>query len=584
MNLPTPGEPPSRIEDPLHPKRDAKVAYFSMEMAVDENIPTYSGGLGVLAADTLRAAAGSFLPMVGVTLLYRRGYFFQRLDAQGWQREEAVVWSPETVLCELAGRVSVDLEGRAVAIRSWLFWIRDASQGRIPILFLDTDLPENSDWDRTLSHFLYGGDSRYRLCQEAILGIGGVRMLRKLGFGQLELFHMNEGHSSLLTLELLAEEAGRAGRAEPTGEDIEAVRRMCAFTTHTPVSAGHDRFPLAMVRKTVRLPAIVDGEFKSRFCCEEEVNLTHLAFQFSHYINGVAKRHSEVSRALFYPTTIDSITNGIHVPYWASLSMQDLFDRHIPGWRADAFSIRYAIAIPLDEIREAHEANKASLLQYVNRESNAGMSMEALTIGFARRATAYKRPELILTDVARLKRISREKGPIQLIFAGKAHPQDEEGKRTIQRILQARGALLSEVRMVYLSEYDLALARLLVAGVDLWLNTPQPPLEASGTSGMKAAVNGVPSLSVLDGWWIEGCLEGVTGWSIGPDHYRRNESPDAQRDARDLYTKLEEVIVPLYYGDAEGYARVMRQGIALNGSFFNAQRMLQQYVLKAYFA
>ncbi len=584
--IPSPqrGGPSATADSPLLEKLAAKVAYFSMEMAVDEKIPSYSGGLGVLAADTLRAAAGSFLPMVGVTLLYRRGYFFQRFDAQGWQREEGVVWSPDMVLCELGDRVSVVLEGRTVQLRSWLFWIRDAGEGRIPILFLDTDLPENSEWDRTLSHFLYGGDSRYRLCQEAILGIGGVRMLRKLGFDQLELFHMNEGHSSLLILELLEEEARRSGRTEPFAEDVEAVRRKCAFTTHTPVSAGHDRFPLEMVRRTIRLPAIADSEYRGRFCCAGEVNLTHLAFQFSHYINGVAKRHSEVSRALFYPARIDSITNGIHVPYWTSPPMQELFDRHIPGWRADAFSIRYAIAISLEEIRRAHEASKAALLEYVNRETNAGMSMEALTIGFARRATAYKRAELILTDIERLKRMAREKGPIQLLFAGKAHPQDDEGKRAIQRIIQAQPLLLPDIRMVYLAEYDLALARLLVAGVDLWLNTPQPPMEASGTSGMKAAVNGVPSLSVLDGWWIEGCIEGVTGWSVGPDHYQRNESSDVRRDAGDLYAKLDDVIVPLFYGDADGYARVMRQGIALNGSFFNAQRMLQQYVLKAYFA
>ncbi|MDD4932012.1 MAG: alpha-glucan family phosphorylase [Methylacidiphilaceae bacterium] len=584
MIPPDPDKPLAAIDGLLRESLSAKVAYFSMEMAADEEIPTYSGGLGVLAADTLRAAAGSLLPMVGVTLLYRRGYFFQRLDSQGWQREEPVAWSPENVLCELPERVSIVLEGRTVQVRAWLFWIRDAGEGRVPILFLDTDLPENSEWDRTLSYFLYGGDRHYRLCQEVILGIGGVRMLRKLGFGRLELFHMNEGHSSLLTLALLEEEAARAGRSEPTGEDVEAVRSKCAFTTHTPVSAGHDRFPLEMVRKVIHLPAIADGEYKGRFCCDEEVNLTHLAFEFSHYINGVAKRHSEVSRALFYPATIDSITNGIHLPYWASRSMQDLFDRHIPGWRADAFSVRYAMAIPLAEVRQAHEESKARLLQYVNRETNAGMALDALTIGFARRATAYKRPELILTDIERLKRISRDKGPVQLIFAGKAHPQDEEGKRAIQRIIQSQARLLPEVRMIYLAEYDLALARLLVAGVDLWLNTPQPPLEASGTSGMKAAINGVPSFSVLDGWWIEGCIEGITGWSIGPDYYRRKEGSDVARDARDLYDKLENVIVPLFYGDDDGYARVMRQGIALNGSFFNAQRMLQQYVLKAYFA
>lgn len=555
-----------------------------MEFALEEGMPTYSGGLGVLAGDTVRAAADLQVPMVGVTLLHRKGYFYQRLDPTGWQLEEPVRWPVDDFLEELPQRVEVRIEGRPVRLRAWKYEVKSQSSGFVvPVYFLDSDLPENSEWDRTLTDYLYGGDDHYRLCQEVLLGIGGVRMLRALGYANIARFHMNEGHSALLTLELLRESAAAAGRDNVTPDDIERVRRQCVFTTHTPVMAGHDRFGLEHARRVLGdcAPLV---EHQQVLCLGNELNLTYLALSLSHFVNGVAKKHAEISRHMFAQYQIDAITNGVHVATWASPHFQALFDKHIPGWREDNFSLRYALSIPGDEIWSAHRAAKRDLLVHVNRETNAGMDMDILTIGFARRATAYKRADLLFRDIDRLRAIAARAGKLQIIYGGKAHPRDHEGKKLIQRIAQAAEALKNDIRIVYMPNYDVELAKLLIPGVDLWLNTPQPPLEASGTSGMKAAVNGVPSLSILDGWWIEGCIEGVTGWAIGERVDSTSASPDrSDHDAAALYEKLEKVVIPLYYTQRERFIDVMRHAIALNGSFFNTHRMLQQYVVKAYF-
>ena len=557
------------------------IAYFSMEIALDPAMPTYSGGLGVLAGDTLRSAADLGLRLVGVSLIHRKGHFFQRLDAEGKQSEQPCEWSVDDFVTEQPERIQVEIEGRSVHVRAWKYEVTGLGGAVVPVFLLDTDLPENSTEDRELSHYLYGGDLRYRLRQEALLGIGGVRMLRALGYAVVRRFHLNEGHSSLLTLELLREQLAVSGRSEPTADDLSFVRSSCVFTTHTPIPAGHDRFDAALVRQV--LGTENEDRLRALNAYGHELNMTQLALHASHYINGVAKRHGEVSRRLLATAGIDSITNGVHAPSWTAQPFQALFDRHIPGWREDNFSLRSALGIPAEEVRRAHREAKRSLLDHVNRTTNAGMDIDLLTIGFARRATAYKRPELLFTDIERLKAIVERRGPLQVVFAGKAHPHDEAGKRLIQQVFGARHALRGHVRVAYLENYDVVQAKLLVAGVDVWLNTPLPPLEASGTSGMKAALNGVPSLSVLDGWWVEGCIEGVTGWAIGP--LTRDQSfIDPAADAFALYDKLESAVFPAFYGEGTAFTDVMRHAIALNGSFFNTQRMMQQYVLKAYFA
>jgi glycogen phosphorylase len=556
----------------------ATVAYFSMEICLDQTLPTYSGGLGVLAGDTLRSAADLNVPMIAVTLLHRKGYFQQHLDEQGNQTETPAEWSPETPLEPLPIEISVAIEGRPVRVRAWRYVVHGTNHHTLPVYLLDTNIAENSEWDRTLTDSLYGGDHHYRLCQEVVVGMGGAAMLQALGHDPAH-FHINEGHAALVTLTLL--ERQLAGRAHwDVGEhDVEAVRRHCVFTTHTPVPAGHDKFPMPLVREVLGeehlalLNAALGGE-------RDELNMTELALRLSRYVNGVAMRHREVSQGMFPDYPIDSITNGVHATTWTSPLFQELFDRRIPEWRRDNLYLRNAIGIPLEEIREAHGRAKQMLIEEVERRSGVTLRPDALTIGFARRATPYKRADLIFSDIQRLRRIATDVGAIQIVFGGKAHPADGGGKALIRRIHEAAHELGDAVRVVYLENYEMALGRLLTSGVDLWLNNPMKPLEASGTSGMKAALNGVPSLSVLDGWWIEGHLEGVTGWAIGNSHAAE---PDPTRDAEDLYRKLEHAIVPLYYGLPFAWAEVMRYAISVNGSFFNTHRMVSQYVRNAYF-
>ena len=561
---------------------ERSIAYFSMEIGLDVGMPTYSGGLGVLAGDTIRSAADLMVPMAAITLLYRKGHFYQRLDESGWQSEEPAEWMLNDYLEEMQARASVFLEGRTVDIRAWKYDVKGLSGFSVPVYFLDTDLPENSEQDRTLTHFLYGGDSLYRFCQEVILGIGGVRILRALGYDNIDRFHMNEGHAGLLGLELLDEASGQNDHHTIRPEDIDAVRKKCVFTTHTPVAAGHDKFPMDMV-----LRILGDHQafhLKGVFCCDETLNMTYLALNLSHYVNGVAKKHGEVSRHMFTSYIIDSITNGVHVSTWASESFQTLFDQYIPGWREDNFSLRYALNIPKEQVWTAHMTAKRNLIQYVNRECNTGMDFDVLTLGFARRAASYKRADIILEDIDRLKRISSQTGAIQVVYAGKAHPQDQNGKQLIQKIFAAKELLKPEVKIAYLVNYDIELGKLITAGVDVWLNTPQPPLEASGTSGMKSALNGVPSLSILDGWWIEGCIENVTGWAIGEYQDEAHGERDRTEDVLALYEKLESTVIPVFYRDRDKFSNMMLHCIALNGSFFNTQRMMNQYVLRAYFS
>jgi starch phosphorylase len=321
---------------------------------------------------------------------------------------------------------------------------------------------------------------------------------------------------------------------------------------------------------------------KDVFCCDDHLNMTFLALSLSHYVNGVAKKHSEISRLMFAGYTIDAITNGVHAATWAADSFAQLYDRYVPGWHQDNCSLRYALGIPKQEIWQAHASAKKQLLHYVNVETNVGMDADVFTIGFARRAATYKRADLLFADIERLKSIAGQRGGLQIVYAGKAHPQDEAGKEQIQRVFHARDLLRDKIKIAYLQNYSMEIGKMMTAGVDVWLNTPQPPMEASGTSGMKAAVNGVPSLSVLDGWWIEGCIEGVTGWSIGPPDGTAGTTADHSKDATSLYDKLEQIVMPLFYHNRDDYLDMMRHAIALNGSFFNTHRMLQQYVLKAY--
>jgi glycogen phosphorylase len=561
------------ISEP-HPR----IAYFSMEIAADPRFPTYSGGLGVLAGDTLRSAADLAIPMVGVTLLHRKGYFRQHLDDKGQQVEETQQWNPAELLEPMPQTICVHLDGKEVKVRGWRHSITGLTGHIIPVYFLDVDTPENSPWERTLTDCLYGGDETYRLCQEAILGIGGVRFLRAMGHRNISRFHMNEGHSALLTLTLLEEEIGRHNLTKVSSADIEKVREKCVFTTHTPVPAAFDQFPLDLATRILGADRV--RTFLATECCPAgTLNMTYLALRCSRYINGVAMRHGELSQTMFPNYPIHSITNGVHAATWTSAPFRELYDRHIPEWRRDNLYLRYGVGIRIDEIRQAHLQAKRELCGEIRKATSVQLSENIATFGFARRAAEYKRADLLFSDLNRLRTIQKNAGPFQVVFGGKAHPRDESGKAEIRKVFEAAAALRDVIPIVYVSDYDLHWAQLFTAGVDLWLNTPHRPFEASGTSGMKAALNGVPCFSVRDGWWVEGHFEGVTGWSIGYD-----EDPERKDvEIASLYDKLEHTILPMFYSQPEAYAQIMRSAIALNGSFFNTQRMLSQYLRDAYF-
>lgn len=552
----------------------SRIAYFSMEIALRNEIPTYGGGLGILAGDTVRAAADLDLPMVSVSLVSRAGYFRQQLE-DGHQIEHPDTWDPSRWASRLEAKIVVPIEGRLVWVGGWLYIVEGHMGGQQPVILLDTDLDENRPDDRQLTHYLYGGDDAYRFKQEIVLGIGGVRMLQALGFN-VRQYHMNEGHAALLALELLRRHAYPSDHVFPGGAlyDMPRVRDLCSFTTHTPVEAGHDQFDYALAQGI--LGEFVDLTTLKRVAGNDRLNMTRLALNLSEYVNGVAKRHAETSRRLFPGYRVHAITNGVHPFMWTAPSFVRLYDHALPGWcHQPELLVRAECCIPDEAIWAAHAEAKNHLIGKVKMLTAVQLDPDIATFGFARRMTAYKRPDLLFSNLDRLRDIAG-RTPFQIVLAGKAHPRDEEGKRLIALLHAHIRDLSPAIRMAYLPNYDMDTALAMVSGVDLWLNTPLPPLEASGTSGMKAAFNGVPSLSVLDGWWAEGCIEGVTGWAIG--------KADATSDghAEVLYDKLAGTVLPLYYENRRGWITAMKGAISRNASFFNSHRMMRRYVAEAY--
>ena len=561
------------IDDFIH---EPRVAYFTMEIALDNDIPTYSGGLGVLAGDTIRSAVDLQLPMVVVTLASRMGYFRQEIDAKGHQVEHPEPWDPSKIAKRLDAMIAVTIEGRSVWIGGWLYEMNGDRHGKQPVILLDTDFDQNGDEDRRLTHHLYGGDAAYRLKQEIVLGIGGVLMLQALGF-EVRQYHLNEGHSALLAIELLHRYAFPAEDLRPGEQlyDIPRIREMCNFTTHTPVEAGQDRFDYDLVRRI--LGDVVEPATLRHLGGEDAMNMTRIALNLSEFVNGVAKAHARVSRALFPGYVVHAITNGIHPRTWACPSFTGLYDRHVPGWcHQPELLVRADCCIPRQEVWDAHQVAKRALIRQVKGLTSVDLDLELPIIGFARRMTAYKRPDLLFTDIGRLASLS-QRHPFQIVLAGKAHPRDEPGKRLIEQLHQHMRELKGRITIAYLPNYDMDIALSMVSGSDIWLNTPLRPMEASGTSGMKAAYNGVPSLSVLDGWWIEGCIEGITGWAIGDSGENANGS-----DANALYDKLERTVLPLYHENRDGWIAVMMGAISKNAPIFNSHHMMRRYATEAY--
>ncbi|MDV2481431.1 alpha-glucan family phosphorylase [Methanoculleus sp. Wushi-C6] len=547
----------------------ARVAYFSMEIGLEEGIRTYSGGLGVLAGDTIKSGSDLKLPMVAVTLVNRMGYFRQVISETGDQLEYPDPWEPSAFMRELPDTVEVRIGERVVRVKTWIYDYQSPAGSLIPILFLDTDVNGNTPEDRLITSHLYGGDEIYRLKQAIVLGIGGVRMLKALNFTILK-YHMNEGQSSLLALELLRR----------NDMDANKTRDRSVFTTHTPVAAAFFSFSYETARDL--LGDEFDMEEIRVFAGEDRFNMTALALNLSTYVNGVARAHVESSTRLFPGYHIRAITNGVHPCTWTSQPFKELFDRYFTGWALEPDLLVRIDTVPHEEVRNAHMKAKAALLRYIAEKTGTDLEPDTLTLGFARRMTGYKRATLLFSDLDRLRKVLR-RGPIQVVMAGKAHPRDEPGKGLIREIHAAGKTLKGDVDLVFLDDYGIDLAKLLTSGVDVWLNTPLPPYEASGTSGMKAAFNGVVNFSVLDGWWAEGWMEGNTGWAIGP-------APDAiigiearrAMELDDLYNKLEYLIIPKFYHEKDSWATMMRNSIGKIASHFHTHRMMRRYASEAY--
>lgn len=549
--------------------KSKKVAYFTMEIGLENEMPTYSGGLGVLAGDVVRSFADLKVPSVCVTPLNRRGYCKQELDDQGNQIDSPDDWNHEKFLTKLKAEANVKVEGREVKVEAWQKKVEGNDGFDVPVIFLDTNLEENEKKDRKITDRLYSGDDKHRLAQEIVLGIGGFRILKDLGY-EVEKYHMNEGHSALLTLDLLKE------------HDMERdpVRESCVFTTHTPVSGGHDKFPYEMVEEV--LGDFVPLETLKDLTTDEHLHMTILALNLSGYSNAVSKRHEEVSEKMFPKYSFDSITNGVHIPTWTSESFEKIYDKHIPEWRKNPSRLRHIKRAPNQEIRKAHQNEKEKLINLVNQRQEAEFSEDILTLGFARRAVPYKRADLLFYDIDRLRELSKIGKGLQAVFAGTAHPQVKRGKNLIKKIHQYAEELEEDIKIAYLEDYDMELGKRMTTGSDVWLNNPERPREACGTSGMKAALNGVPQLATLDGWWIEGYLEGKTGWAIGPKPKEDPVENSDEEDANDLYRKLEKSVLPKFYKDPDGWNEIMSNSIAYNGAHFSSRRMVKEYISNAY--
>jgi starch phosphorylase len=546
-----------------------EIAYFSMEIGIRSEIPTYSGGLGALAGDTIRSATDLGVPMVGVTLVSRKGYLKQKITETGQQVEYPDEWDPSKFMKLQQATTTVRIADRDVKIGAWHYEHESPTRGAVSVLFLDTDLEGNAQEDREITHFLYGGDDRYRLEQEIVLGIGGATILEALNF-KVRKYHMNEGHSSLLTLELLRR----------NGMDPDSVRDLCVFTTHTPVAAAFDKFSYDLVGELLGNEYPLDT--LKTYGGQEALNMTLLAMNLSKHVNGVTKAHMMYSEKLFPGHHIRAVTNGVHSYTWTCRHFRQLFDWHIAGWANEPELLVRVDEIPNEEVWDAHMNAKKDMISFVNEQTGVGMNVDTLTLGFARRATAYKRATLIFSDLERLRRANRA-GKLQLVFAGKAHPRDLAGKMMIQQIHDYIPQLKNEIKIAYLENYNMDMAAKLTSGADVWLNTPMPPFEASGTSGMKAAHNGVLNFSVLDGWWIEGCIEEVTGWSIGPaPDALLSEDEKRRLELEDLYGKLKYMIIPAFYDKRDNWIRMMKSSIGKVAYYFNSHRMMRRYITEAY--
>jgi len=533
-----------------------------MEFALKSDMPNYAGGLGVLATDLLRACADMGKKVAGMTLMYHRS------------DDPKLSFKPGEDFKKRDEVVHIHIEDRNVSVGVWEY-IFKGEKGDVPLYFLDTNLPENKRWDRDITKDLYAMDRYTRLAQEGVLGFAGVRMLRELGYSDIETFHMNEGHAAFLTTEL----------AKEMNFDDEAVKKHCVFTTHTPIAAGHDHFGYKLVHSVMgeKVPWHI-----RRLAGDKDLSMTHLALNMSKASNAVSKNHKEVCERMYPDHPFEFITNGIHLPTWIAPNLSALYDKHLKGWKVDPKKLLKASDIPTKELTKARLENKKKLIDYINAqpeyfpipadelEEKDMMDVETLTIVFARRFVPYKRPLLIFSDLEKLRKVGFNK--LQLIFAGPYQSGNDFAMETINQLMHIGQALRGQIKVAVLPDYNLDIANYLVQGADVWLNNPEPPLEASGTSGMKAAINGALNLSILDGWWVEGYEQSPqSGWAFGKKSITKSSLNRDQEDAEGLYVALEEVID--CYEKPKEWCERIKNAISL-GAHFNTQRCIEEYESK----
>ena len=534
------------------------VAYFSAEIGLWSDLHTYSGGLGVLAGDHVKSAADGGVNLVAVTLLYREGYGRQHLDSKGNQSETYPEIDPSEHLTDTGIELALPLDDTTLNARVWVTQVAGTSGHVVPVYFIDTRHDLNKPEHAALGNRLYGGDDSTRLRQEYLLGVGGIRILKALGEWPLKGLHLNEGHCTFAAIEMLSQ-----------GWTLAELSRKTLFTTHTPVPAGHDRFSWQDVDAVVG--NLLPENVRSFDGCEESCSMSHLAIALAGQVNAVSNLNAWVASTMFEGTHIEPITNGVHHLTWTTPPMKEIFDEHLHGWRNDPAILSHAGKIPDSALISARQQARAVLRDLVNASTGVELHEDRLTIGFARRFATYKRANLVFSDLERLRKIGA--GKIQFVFAGKAHSRDEGGKQLIRDIFAGAEQISDEIPVAFLEDYSMATGLAITGGVDIWLNNPVRPMEASGTSGMKAAMNGVPNFSILDGWWPEACEHGVNGWAIG----KAEDDRDDQRDVDSLYSVLENEVLQAWLVGEERWAHLMRAAIATSARFTGA-RMISDYV------
>ena len=539
------------------------VGYFTAEIGLWSELHTYSGGLGVLAGDHVKSAADAEIDLIGITLLYREGYGRQHLDQDGNQSESFAAIDPADHLIDTGLELMLPLDGATIYSKIWKVEVVGITGHIVPVYFLDTHHPKNSDYHSDLGARLYGGDDEVRIRQEYLLGVGGLRLLNLLRI-ELDGLHLNEGHCTFALLELL--------NKGWTRNDLE---KKVLFTTHTPVPAGHDRFNWDSVKAVLgdMLPedakqlVIAAGDPENG----EKCSMSHLAVGLVNKVNAVSNLNAIVASGMFGENHIHPITNGVHHITWTSPPMAELYDNQLPNWKSDPTQLAYSGKISDEDLLAAREKNRSIFRELVKASTGVELHKEKLTVGFARRFATYKRANLVFSDIERLREIAG--GEIQFVFSGKAHPRDEGGKQLIRDIYGSAKQIEGEIPVAFLENYDMDTGLAITSGVDIWLNNPIRPLEASGTSGMKAAMNGVPNCSILDGWWPEGCQHGVNGWAIGESEDDR----DDERDANNIYSVLEHEVLPAWRQRSTVWSNIMRSSIATSARFAGA-RMITDYL------